>query len=89
MANSVAKKKNNNLFSNTTKEYLLKTKISITNLNDLKDRKPTYALVSSTDLVVVKYDENISVFYGRCLHRGALMADGFVDGHNLICGVHN
>jgi glutamate synthase domain-containing protein 2 len=67
----------------------LKTKISIANLNDLKDRKPTYALVSSTDLVVVKYDENISVFYGRCLHRGALMADGFVDGHNLICGVHN
>lgn len=67
----------------------MKNKIVIANINDLKDRKPTYALVSKTDLVIVKYDENVSVFYGRCLHRGALMADGFVDGHNLICGVHN
>ncbi|MEM6309608.1 MAG: glutamate synthase-related protein, partial [Pseudomonadota bacterium] len=29
-----------------------------------------------------------SVFYGRCLHRGALMSDGFVSGDNLICGLH-
>ena len=67
----------------------MKNKIVVANINDLEDRKPAYALVSSTDLVVIKYDDNISVFYGRCLHRGALMADGFVDGHNLICGVHN
>ena len=32
----------------------------------------------------------VSVFYGRCLHRGALMSDGHVDDNdNLICGVHN
>ncbi len=67
----------------------MKNKLAIANLNDLKDRKPAYALVSGTDLVVIKYDDNISVFYGRCLHRGALLADGFVEGHNLICGVHN
>jgi glutamate synthase domain-containing protein 2 len=29
------------------------------------------------------------VFYGRCLHRGALMSDGFVRGNNLICGLHD
>ena len=28
-------------------------------------------------------------FYGRCLHRGALLADGHVDGDNLICGLHD
>jgi glutamate synthase domain-containing protein 2 len=28
------------------------------------------------------------VLYGRCVHRGALMADGHVEGDNLICGVH-
>ena len=27
-------------------------------------------------------------FYGRCLHRGALLSDGYVDGDNLICGLH-
>ena len=31
----------------------------------------------------------MSVFYGRCLHRGALLADGHVRGKDLICGVHN
>ena len=39
--------------------------------------------------MVVRFDDEVSVFYGRCLHRGALMADGFVRGDNLICGVHD
>ena len=54
----------------------------------LQDRRPAYALVGGVDLVVVRYDNQISVLYGRCLHRGALMSDGHVDGENLICGVH-
>jgi glutamate synthase domain-containing protein 2 len=54
----------------------------------LGDRTPTYALVRGVDLVVVRYDDEVSVLYGRCLHRGALMADGRVEGRNLICGVH-
>ncbi len=63
-------------------------KIVIAKLDDLKDRKPAYALVGEVDLVVVRMDDDVSVFYGRCLHRGALMADGFVSGNNLMCGVH-
>ncbi|WP_170406231.1 glutamate synthase-related protein [Ruegeria arenilitoris] len=63
-------------------------KVSVAKLDDLPDRKPKYALVGEVDLVVVRFDEEVSVFYGRCLHRGALMADGFVRGNNLICGVH-
>ena len=55
---------------------------------DLKDKEPAHALAGNTDLVVVKFNDQISVLYGRCLHRGALMADGHVEGHNLICGVH-
>ena len=56
--------------------------------SELPDRKPQYALVDEVDLVVVRFDDEVSVFYGRCLHRGALMSDGFVSGKNLICGVH-
>ncbi len=37
---------------------------------------------------MVRYDGEVSVLYGRCLHRGALMSDATVQGHNLICGVH-
>lgn len=66
-----------------------KTHIRIGLFSELEDRKPLHALVSKTDLVVVRYDDKVSVLYGRCLHRGALMTDGHVDGDNLICGVHN
>jgi len=31
----------------------------------------------------------VSVLYGRCQHRGALMADGAVRGQDIVCGVHN
>ncbi len=55
----------------------------------LQDRAPAYALVADVDLVVVRYDDEVSVLYGRCLHRGALLSDGHIDGENLICGVHH
>jgi nitrite reductase/ring-hydroxylating ferredoxin subunit len=64
-------------------------KLSVAHWDDLEDRAPAYALVGEVDLVVVRFDDAISVMYGRCLHRGALMADGYVTGNNLICGVHN
>ncbi len=64
--------------------------VEIAKWNDLKDRTPAHALVENTDLVIVRFDDTVSVLYGRCLHRGAILADGFVDDEdNLICGVHN
>ncbi len=63
-------------------------KVSIANWLEVKDRKPSYALVANVDLVYVRYDDQVSVMYGRCAHRGALMADGSIDGDNIICGVH-
>jgi glutamate synthase domain-containing protein 2 len=64
-------------------------KVRIAQWGELEDRSPTHALVAGVDLVIVRMDEEASVLYGRCLHRGALMADGEVRGDNLICGVHN
>jgi glutamate synthase domain-containing protein 2/nitrite reductase/ring-hydroxylating ferredoxin subunit len=63
--------------------------IAIAAWADLADRQPAHALVGTVDLVIVRYDEQVSVLYGRCLHRGALMADGFVRGDNLVCGLHD
>jgi glutamate synthase domain-containing protein 2/nitrite reductase/ring-hydroxylating ferredoxin subunit len=56
--------------------------------SELEDREPAYALVAGVDLVVIRDGGAVSVLYGRCLHRGALLADGHIDGQNLICGVH-
>ena len=62
---------------------------TVARFDDLEDRKPVHALVGDVDLVIIRYDDEVSVLYGRCAHRGALMSDGYVDGHNLICGLHS
>ncbi len=66
----------------------MKSPTKLCSLDELTDRQPVHFLLKSLDLVAIKYDDTVSVLYGRCLHRGALMADGHVDGDNLICGVH-
>ena len=63
-------------------------KIKVAAWSELKDREPAYALAANVDLVVIRYGEEVSVLYGRCLHRGALLSDGSMEGENLICGVH-
>lgn len=66
-------------------------KVAITGWNELSPAEPSYALVADVDLVIIRWPDKdeVSVLYGRCLHRGALMSDGHVDGDNLICGLHN
>ena len=63
-------------------------KVIIAKFSELEDKKPAYALVANVDLVVIRYDNNVSVLYGRCAHRGALMSDATIQGDNIICGVH-
>ncbi len=56
--------------------------------SELEDREPAHARADGVDLVVIRDDEDVSVLYGRCLHRGVLLGDGYAEGQNLICGVH-
>lgn len=63
--------------------------VKVADFETLEEKQPTHGQVRGTDLVIVKYGKEVSVLYGRCVHRGALLSDGFIDGHNLICGVHN
>ena len=62
--------------------------ISVALWNELEDRLPAHAIVANVDLVIVRFDDSVSVLYGRCAHRAALMSDGHVEGDNLVCGVH-
>ena len=63
--------------------------LALVKFDELKDRQPTHALVENTDLVITRFDDKVSVLYGRCLHRGALLSDGHIDERdNIICGVH-
>ena len=63
-------------------------KIKVCQFSALKDKEPKHALIENVDLVLVRYGDKVSILYGRCLHRGALMADGHIEGDNIICGVH-
>ncbi len=67
--------------------------VAIAQWSTLENREPLAARVSNVDLVIIRFDDegdstNHSVLYGRCLHRGALMADGHLSGDDLICGLH-
>lgn len=63
-------------------------KYSLQSFSELEDRKPSHHIINGLDIVVIKFDDEVSALYGRCLHRGALMSDGYVDGQNIICGLH-
>ncbi len=63
--------------------------VAIADFASLSQKTPTYALVAGVDLVAIRYGDEVSVLYGRCLHRGALLADGRVEGDNLVCGLHD
>lgn len=69
------------------KDFLQPKKVAT--FSELKNKIPVHALVANVDLVIIRYEDEVSVLYGRCLHRGALLSDGYVEGHNLICGLHN
>jgi nitrite reductase/ring-hydroxylating ferredoxin subunit len=66
-------------------------KYAIAEWSDLEPLKPTYAVVGGVDLVVIRWpdEEQVSVLFGRCAHRGALMSDGRIEGGNIVCGLHD
>ncbi len=65
-------------------------KVAVARFSELEPETPHPAEVAGVDLVIVRWPDRdeVSVLYGRCLHRGALLADGEVRGEDLICGVH-
>lgn len=66
-------------------------KVAIASWEDIAPSTPTYAIAAGVDLVIVRWNQGdeLSVLYGRCAHRGALMADGRIEGGNIVCGLHD
>ena len=63
----------------------------IATFSALDRTRPEPAQVAGVDLVIVRWpdEDEVSVLYGRCLHRGALLADGEIRGEDLVCGLHD
>lgn len=62
--------------------------LKLASLSDLPDNVPFAVNSAGVDLVLIRRGEDISALYGRCAHRGALLADGHVDGNTVVCDVH-
>jgi nitrite reductase/ring-hydroxylating ferredoxin subunit len=64
------------------------TKTRLVALDDLADRTPSVVSVDGVDLMVIRDGEQAFVLYGRCLHKGAPLANGTVVGRKIICAWH-
>jgi glutamate synthase domain-containing protein 2/nitrite reductase/ring-hydroxylating ferredoxin subunit len=64
------------------------TSTAIARLDELEENVPWPASIDGVDVVLIRRDGDVHVFEGRCLHRGALLADGTVEGSDLVCGLH-
>jgi glutamate synthase domain-containing protein 2 len=62
--------------------------VTVAIFDELGDRAPTGVTVEGDELVLVRVGDQLSVLAGRCLHRGARLADGHVEGDDLICSLH-
>ena len=56
--------------------------------SELQDQIPVYHQVDRLNLTVIQYDHHISVFCVRCNDQKSLLANGHIEGDNLICSVH-
>jgi glutamate synthase domain-containing protein 2/nitrite reductase/ring-hydroxylating ferredoxin subunit len=64
------------------------TALRVASLSDLPENTPHAVVVAGVDVLLVRRGDDVSALYGRCAHRGALMADGRVEDDLVVCGVH-
>jgi len=64
------------------------TKLQVAKFSDLVDRTPHGVTVRGHDLVLIRFDEQVSVLSGRCPHRGARLSKASIEGDRLVCGSH-
>ena len=62
--------------------------VRLATFSALPDRVPSRAQVGEIELVIVRLGEEVSVLYGRCTHRNALLAEGRIEGEMLVCEAH-
>ena len=62
--------------------------IRLASLVELPDNAPFPVTTAGVDLILIRRGGDVSALYGRCAHRGALLADGHVEDGAVVCDVH-
>lgn len=50
--------------------------------------RPHRAVVGETPVLLLRRGERIHAIHDRCSHRGCSLAEGEVDGDEIVCGCH-
>lgn len=50
--------------------------------------RPLRVVVEDTPVLVIDAGEEIFAIHDRCSHRGCSLAEGEVEGHEIVCGCH-
>ena len=69
-------------------DVVIQEPVVIARFDELADREPVGVALWGDELVIIRDGDRHSVLSGRCLHRGARLADGKVVGDDLICSLH-
>jgi nitrite reductase/ring-hydroxylating ferredoxin subunit/uncharacterized membrane protein len=54
----------------------------------LPEGRPTRIVVDETPVLLLKSGERIYAIHDRCSHRGCSLAEGNVEGHEIVCSCH-
>ena len=55
---------------------------------ELPDGRPTRVVVDDTPVLLVRADGSLYALHDRCSHRGCSLADGELDGLEVVCACH-
>jgi cytochrome P450/nitrite reductase/ring-hydroxylating ferredoxin subunit len=62
--------------------------VAVARATDILPARPYAAAAGTLDLVLVRIGEAIFAYEGVCPHQGALLGEGELEGHTLICRNH-
>lgn len=62
--------------------------IEVLKTNSLEDSQGTTVFVNDRDIALYKYEGDFYALDNTCLHRQGKLGDGWMDGANVICPLH-
>jgi nitrite reductase/ring-hydroxylating ferredoxin subunit len=61
---------------------------AVAKASELEDEEPEHARIGDTLICVVKLDDGIFAINDVCTHEFAQLSEGFVDGEEIECPLH-
>lgn len=57
-------------------------------IDELWEGEATGVIVDGQKVLLLKFGDEVFAYENRCLHMGAALSDGFLEGETLTCPLH-